>query len=197
MTAWVTRGTRERRDGPQEREELHHRRIDLRFFRCADGLYEVEGHLVDRKTHPFRRQLANEDTPAGEPLHDILVRIVLDDALLIHDARAEMTVTPFTVCQGAEQTLVPLMGLRIGSGWMKQVRERLGGSASCTHIVELLGPMATCAFQGLAPQRLVQINTPGREQQRLAKVDSCYAYAGDREIVAQLWPHLHRTSERK
>ncbi len=179
------------------REELHHRGIDLRFFRRADGLYDIEGRLVDRKTHPFRRQLAEEDTPAGQPLHDILVRLAIDDAMLIHDAVAAMTVTPFGLCQGAEQTLGPLKGLRIGGGWMKQVRERLSGSASCTHIVELLGPMATCAFQGLAPQRLARLNTPGHEQQRLAKVDSCYAYAAEREVVAKLWPHLYRPSERK
>jgi hypothetical protein len=177
------------------REELHHRAIDLRFFRRADGLFDIEGRLVDRKTHPFRRQLSLNDTPAGMPLHDIMVRLVIDNTMLVHDAQAEMAATPFEICRGAEQTLAPLKGLRIGAGWMKQVRERLGGSASCTHIVELLGPMATCAFQGLAPERLAQLNKPGSEKQRQAKVNSCYAYAAEREVVAQLWPHLHRKIE--
>ncbi len=72
------------------------------------------------------------------------------------------------------------------------MRELLSGAASCTHIVELLGPMATTAFQGLAPQRLARINLPGQEAERAAKVDSCYAYAAEREVVAQLWPELHR-----
>ena len=45
------------------REELHHRKVDLRFFRRSDALYEVEGRLVDTKTHPFRRMLAKRRRP--------------------------------------------------------------------------------------------------------------------------------------
>lgn len=177
---------------PVELEAVHHRQIDLRFSRRSDGLYEIEGRLVDKKSHPFRRALANDDQPPGAPLHDIVVRLVIDESLLVHDALALMQVTPFTTCRGAVNTLAPLKGLRIGAGWNKRVRELLGGAASCTHIVELLGPMATTALQGLAPQRLAQRDDPANEAQRLAKVDSCYAYAAEREVVAQLWPHLHR-----
>jgi hypothetical protein len=175
-----------------EREEIHHRQVDLRFFRRSDGLYEVEGRLVDTKSHAFRRQLGGEDMPPGVPLHDIVVRLVIDEAMVVHDAHAVMQATPFEVCRGAVDTLAPLKGLKIGAGWNKQVRDLLGGAASCTHIVELLGPMATTAFQGFAPQRLARINDPANEKQRAAKVDSCYAYAAEREVVAQLWPHLHR-----
>lgn len=134
-----------------DREEIHHRSVDLRFFRRADGLYEVEGRLVDTKTHPFRRQLAGEDTPAGMPVHDITVRLVVDGTLLVVDAIAVMAATPFAICPGATGTLAPLKGLRLGAGWNRRVRELLGGAASCTHIVELLGPMATTALQGVAP----------------------------------------------
>jgi len=176
------------------REEIHHRQIDLRFFRRADGLYEVEGRLVDTKTHPFRRLLANDDTPPGVPVHDIVVRLVVDESLLVRDASAFMASTPFDVCRGAEGTLGVLKGLRIGAGWNKRVRDLLGRSASCTHVVELLGPMATTAFQGLAPQRLARINDPENEAQRRAKVDSCFAYAANREVVARLWPHLRENS---
>jgi hypothetical protein len=174
-----------------EREELHHRQIDLRFYRREDGLYEVVGRLVDTKRQPFRRQLATADTPPGTPIHDIAVHLVIDDEMLVHDAFASMDATPFDVCPGATGTLAPLKGLSMRKGWNRQVRELLGGAASCTHIVELLGPMATTAFQGLAPKRLAEVNLPGSEAQRLAKVDSCYAYAAEREVVARLWPHLH------
>lgn len=175
-----------------EREEIHHRAIDIRFYRRSDGLHEVEGRLVDTKSHSFRRQLATEDTPPGVPVHDIVVRLVIDESMLVHDAQALMQATPFGVCHGAAGTVSPLKGLTIGAGWNRQVRELLGGSASCTHIAELLGPMATTVMQGLAPQRLARINDPANEQQRAAKVDSCYAYAAEREVVARLWPHLSR-----
>ena len=174
------------------REELHLRQLDLRFYSRSDGLYEVEGRLVDRKCHAFRRQLATEDTPAGVPLHDIVVRLVVDESLLVHDAQAQMHATPFAVCMGAADTLAPLKGLRIGPGWNKQVRDLLRGAASCTHVVELLGPLGTTALQGLAPKRLAHLNDTANDAQRRARVDSCFAYSAKREVVARLWPDLHQ-----
>ena len=172
-----------------ERTEIHQRQIDVRFFRRSDGLYEVEGRLIDRKTHAFRRLLQECDIPAGAPLHDITVRLVVDANSLVHDASASFSASPFTLCRQAAQTLEPLKGLKIGAGWNKRVRELLGGAASCTHIVELLGPMATTVHQGFAPERLARMTEPGNEDFK-SKLDSCYSYGRDREVVAQLWPHL-------
>jgi hypothetical protein len=176
------------------RREIHHRQIELRFYARDDGLYEVEGRLLDRKTHPFRRVLHEHDTPAGEPLHDITVGLIIDQDMLIHGATASMAVTPFAVCRGAATTVLPLQGLRIGRGWNKQVRTLLGGTASCTHVVELLGPMATTAYQGLAPLRLARITSASGSgsDDVTGKIDSCYAYSAEREVVATLWPHLAR-----
>src|SRR5882724_4611851 len=174
-----------------ERKEIHHRQLDIRFFQRSDGLFEVEGRLLDRKTHPFRRLLHDRDTPAGTPLHDILVRLVIDESMLVHDASATLAASPFDVCRGAANTLAPLKGLRIGAGWNKRVRELLGGAASCTHVVEMLGPMATTVHQGLAPQRLARMTQPGSAEQK-SKIDSCYAYGRDREVVARLWPNLRK-----
>lgn len=173
-----------------ERSELHHRQLDIRFFQRSDGLFEVEGRLLDRKTHAFRRLLHDRDTPAGTPLHDIQVRLIIDESLLVHDASATLAASPFELCRGAANTLAPLKGLRIGAGWNKRVRELLGGAASCTHIVEMLGPMATTVFQGLAPQRLARMAQPGNEEHQ-SKIDSCYAYGRHREVVARLWPKRH------
>lgn len=171
---------------------LHTRQIQLDFYDRPDGLHEVEGTLVDRKTHPFRRQLAPEDLLPGEALHDMTVTLVFDDGMRVHAASARMRATPFDVCLGAQTTLQPLVGLTMGSGWNKTVRSLLRGAASCTHIVELLGPMATTAYQGLAPGRIAALGDPDNESERRAKVDSCYAYAAERPVVARLWPHLHR-----
>src|SRR5882724_6050679 len=181
--------------GHVERRELHHRQIEVRFFQRSDGLFEVEGRLLDRKTHPFRRLLHDRDTPAGTPLHDIAVRLVVDESLLVHDASAELAASPFDVCRGAANTLAPLKGLRIGAGWNKRVRELLGGAASCTHIMEMLGPMATTVYQGLAPQRLARMTQQGNADAHKSKIDSCYAYAGDREVVARLWPDLRKQTD--
>lgn len=177
-----------------ERHEIHHRQLDIRFFQRSDGLFEVEGRLLDRKSQPFRRLLHDRDTPAGIPLHDIRVRLIIDESLLVHDASATLAASPFDVCRGAANTLAPLKGLRIGAGWNKRVREVLGGAASCTHIVEMLGPMATTVHQGLAPQRLARLTQQGSDEHK-SKIDSCYAYGRDREVVARLWPTLRKKTD--
>ncbi|CAM4066491.1 DUF2889 domain-containing protein [Bordetella muralis] len=174
------------------REELHHRDVDLRFYRRSDGLFEVEGRLVDTKTHPFRRLLAEEDAPPGHHLHDITVRLVLDAELRVHAADARMSATPFSICPGAATALQALVGLSIGAGWNKRVRELLRGVASCTHIVELLGPMATTVLQGIAPLRLASTDDPEDDAQRRFRVDSCYAFAAEREVVVRLLPRRQR-----
>jgi hypothetical protein len=157
-------------------------------------LFEIEGRLLDRKSEPFRRLFQDRDTPPGTALHDILVRLVVDESLLVHDASAALAASPFVLCRGAADTLAPLKGLRIGAGWNKRVRELLGGAASCTHIVEMLGPMATTAYQGMAPQRLARMAQAGNDEHK-SKIDSCYSYGKDREVVARLWPHLNRRLE--
>jgi hypothetical protein len=174
------------------REELHHREVDMRFYRRNDGLFEVKGRLVDTKTHPFRRLLAEEDAPPGHHLHDITVRLVIDADLQVYAADARMSATPFNICPGAAAALQALVGLSIGAGWNKRVREMLGGVASCTHIVELLGPMATTVLQGIAPLRVVSTGDPEIDAQRRFRVDSCYAFAAEREVVVRLLPHLQR-----
>lgn len=175
-----------------QRQEIHSRQIDLRFYSRPDGLYEVEGRLIDKKAQPFRRVLGDDAVPPGVPIHDIIVRLVVDDSLVVHEAAASMLATPFQVCGAASRTLDPLVGLTMAKGWNKRVRELLGGAASCTHIMELLGPMATTAFQGLAPRRRALMEGPDAERHIRSKVDSCFAYSAEREVVATLWPHLRR-----
>ena len=75
------------------RKEHHHRQIDLRFYHREDGLFEVEGRLIDRKTVAFRRQLCDVDSPPGDTLHDITVTLVFDDTMQVLDARARMQAT--------------------------------------------------------------------------------------------------------
>lgn len=177
------------------REELHHRQLDLRCWRRADGLLEVEARLLDTKAQPFRRQLGASDTPAGAALHDIRVRLVADETMTVREVEASMPATPFDTCPGAAPSVQRLVGERIGKGWNRRVRELLGGYRSCTHIVELLGPMATTLHQGLAPQRMAALAEPANEALRVARVDGCHAYAADGEVVARLWPHLSRARD--
>ena len=168
------------------RDELHLRRIELRGYRRRDGLYDIEARMVDTKTDELR--LADGTlVPRGQALHDMSVRMVVDEALTVVDIVASTDASPFGICREATDTLKTMKGLRIAHGWSQAVRERLSGRRGCTHLTELLGPLATVAFQTLSQVRQAKptaVDANGRP----LKIDSCYAYASDREVVKRLWP---------
>ena len=172
-----------RDSGP--RREIHHRVIDMRTFVREDGLYEVESRLVDSKPFDFVRPSSPDRVvPADAPLHDLWVRVTLDDAFVVRDIEASSDTTPWAICRQAEPTLKRLIGERIARGWQSKVKERLRGAAGCTHLMEMLIPLATVALQGIRP---MQRPRPQLSEQ----VDTCYAFGREREVVQVLWPRLY------
>ena len=178
-----------------DREEIHQRQIEMKAYRRADGLYDIEGRVVDTKPFGFEGPLAESTRKGGEPIHDIWVRLVIDEWFVIQDIAASSDATPFSVCTQAAPTLSVLIGEKIGAGWTQRVRAHLKGAAGCTHMMELLGPMATTAIQALWPVtslRPTAVDVNGRP----TKIDSCFAYSSKTEIVAQLWPEHYTGPQR-
>jgi len=176
---------------PTPRRDIHRRVIDMTAHLREDGLYDVEARLTDAKPFPFRRFSASTDWPANEPLHDLSIRMTVDNDYVVRAIEASSDVTPFGVCKGAEGTLTVLLGERIARGWSARVKEALRGAASCTHLMEMLIPMGTTALQGiraLNAERVASLDEHGVPH----KVDSCYAYGRDREVVMRLWPEHAR-----
>lgn len=168
------------------REPLHARSISMCGYRRADGLYDVEAHLIDTKTRAIAIDGARA-VAAGEPIHAMWVRLVIDKDLLVVDVAACTDAAPYPVCPQAARSLQSLKGLRIGAGWSAAIRERLGGHKGCTHLSELLKPLATVAIQTLMDVRLARpetVDIHGRPR----KIDSCYAYASDGDVVQRRWP---------
>jgi hypothetical protein len=176
---------------PVTREELHHRQIDLRTYRRSDGLFEVSAHLTDRKTRDFKPQAGKRDFPAGAPIHDMGVTLVFDIDMVIRAADTFMASHPYDACPGGGDTLGALVGLRIGAGWNSKVRERLPSCDTCTHLKELLTPLATAAIQGMVGLRASTLEARDKDG-KPSKIDSCYAYAATREIVKEHWPEHYR-----
>jgi hypothetical protein len=168
------------------REEMHLRRIELRGFRRADGLFDIEARMDDTKQEPLRLDNGRVVPPA-EPVHEMAVRLVVDADLRVVDVMACTDAAPYGVCREAPGTLDVIKGLRIGPGWSRAVRERLSGHRGCTHHTELLGPLATVAFQTLWQVRRAKAQA-GNGLGKPAKIDSCYAYASHRELVRERWP---------
>lgn len=170
---------------PDDREEMHIRRVECRGFRRADGLWDIEGHLTDVKKYEISSKW--RQVPPGMPVHDMWLRLTIDVDLVIHQVAAVTDASPYPSCPGGATAMQALCGLKIGRGWRAEVDRRLGGNLGCTHLVELLGPVATTAYQALGTirrQRPDVLNAQGRP----VKIDSCYAYAAHREAVHEKWP---------
>jgi len=175
------------------REELHLRRIELRGYRREDGLYDIEARMTDTKSQDLELE-HRQALPAGAPLHDMWMRLVVDEDLTVHDAVASTDAAPFAVCPEATAVLGPLKGMRIGAGWTIAVKSLFAGARGCTHLTELLIPLATTAFQTLSQVRQarpVTFNSKGRP----SRIDSCYAYSRQRAVVQQRWPEFYDATD--
>ncbi len=169
------------------REPLHLRRIEMNGWRRADGRYEIEARLRDTKPWDMTT-LGGLGRKAGEALHDMSIRWVVDEELHLLEVHACIDASPHKVCPTAVASLQRLVGLQVGPGWNRAVRERMGPSYErCTHLTELLTPMATAALQSLWPVRMKKEPTLDA-QGRPKKIDSCLAYSADGDAVRVMWP---------
>jgi len=171
---------------PVEREPLHRRRYVFDGYRRGDGLWDIEGRIVDTKSYSF----SNHDRgtiPAGEPVHEMAVRLTLDDDFVVREIEAATEHGPFAVCPGATASYRALVGHTVGGGWRRTLRKVAGGWAGCTHITELLGAMGTVAFQTIAPARARAAGGHDGDGER-ALIGSCHAFRRDGPVVRRQWP---------
>ena len=173
-----------------DRKPLHFRQIAMSGWQRSDGLYEVEGRVTDRKPDDFTSPGGTKRVPAGEPIHDMGVRLVFDQDMVVHEVTTFTLASPYGDCTEGGRALQAMVGVRIAGGWSKEVRARLGGARSCTHLMELLIPMGTAAYQSLASLRIGQPDKLDA-QGRPVKVDSCYAYGSARGVVMRRWPAFY------
>jgi hypothetical protein len=170
-----------------DREEIQLRRIEMRGYRRADGLYDIEGHLTDQKPHVFKL-VKGPTRQANEPIHEMWIRLVIDEDFLVHDAIAVSDAAPYRACMAAGFNLQRMKGVSIASGWSREIRARLGGVNGCTHITEMLIPLGSAAFQALVVARrekgVLQVDENGKPR----LINSCFAYGQDQEVVARRWP---------
>jgi hypothetical protein len=174
---------------PVERELFHTRRYEFQGYRRSDGLWDIEGHLVDLKAYGFENQHRGRIDP-GEPLHGMWLRVTIDEDFLVHEIEAVTDYSPFAICPAITPNFQKMKGQRIGRGWRQQVRVALGGTQGCTHLVEMLQAMATVAYQTLYPVRARKAKE-GDNDRRPGLIDTCHAFASDGEIVKRSWPRFY------
>ena len=58
------------------RQRVHVRSVQLCGYKREDGLWDVEAHLTDTKDQDY--PLSSGLRPAGQPVHDMWVRVTID-----------------------------------------------------------------------------------------------------------------------
>src|SRR5713101_4220984 len=129
------------------RRLMHTRTIECNGYLRDDGLWEVEARLVDTKPFAQRGDHFRGELRPGDPVHDIGLRLAIDDTMTIREAEAMMRATPYPTCIEVEPVLRRLVGERIGKGWRELVWRKIGRLETCTHLSELLGPAVTTLYQ--------------------------------------------------
>jgi hypothetical protein len=174
------------------REHIHTRTIAMQAFRRKDGLMDIEGHLTDVK--PFPHQLMDGSRRAGEPVHDLSLRIALDDSFTVREVQACMDQGAHDMCPGAEPNFTRLIGLQIGPGWNKRVKAAMSPGLGCTHIIEMLAQMATAAMQASwsrRPGETFEMPPPEERTMESRMLNACYPYRESSPWVKEHFPNAY------
>lgn len=175
---------------PAARRLLHQRRIHCEGFLRDDGLFEIEGLLIDTK--PTTLRLVNKDVPPGQPIHQMRVRLTIDGERRIVDATAYSEHNPYPDCMQVEAGYRRLVGMRIEPGFTREAKRLFRGTLGCSHMTELLPLMASTAFQVMwADSDFTRVDPQGSAQ-RSSPLGGCHALRLDGDIVRTYFPKHHK-----
>jgi hypothetical protein len=173
---------------PTSRKHVHTRAIDYRGFEREDGLWDIEAHMTDTKTYSFKNDWRG-DVAIGEPLHEMLLRVTIDDEFIIRNVIAATDHSPFEMCPEITPVYSSLVGIKMGLGWRKAIRMKVGGVDGCTHLTELLFPMATVAMQTIWPLMRHRKNQSdsnvGESKKRPVVLNTCHAWSTESPVVRE------------
>ena len=153
----------------------------------------MEARLLDTKTFLQRDQFRGDVQP-GEPVHNIRLRLAVDDSLVIREAETAMVATPFPTCVEIDGILRRLVGEQIGRGWRETVRRKIGKLETCTHPSELLGPAVTTLFQtmsyGKTPDGGDSMDSHRDTTEPPFFINGCHSWRTDGPVVAKVFPQF-------
>lgn len=160
------------------RKLLHTRQVSCRGYARDDGMWDIEGQLMDVRSVDCMNRQRVIIVGAGETLHGMGLQITVDATLRIVAARALTQHSPHGECKHVAAGYAALTDLTIGPGFLAQVKERFRGIKGCTHMTALIAPVAATAVQTVIADREQMLATPGDEAQgrEMNLLGTCYAY---------------------
>jgi hypothetical protein len=174
---------------PAPREAVHTRSIVCRSFRRDDGLLDIDARFIDTRPFAYDSEFRGS-CPPGSALHHMQIRLTVNRERRIQALGSAMPGTPYSGCAEVNPNFQRLVGLSVGRGFRKALRDTLGGTAGCTHMLALLEAMAAAAVQAFAsnahaPRRAGQAE-PVRIWRLDALLDTCWSYRSDGPVMQQL-----------
>ncbi|HEY1091679.1 MAG TPA: DUF2889 domain-containing protein [Burkholderiaceae bacterium] len=175
---------------PTPRRLMHRRAIEVQVYARDDGLFDVEATLSDIKTRDI--PLAAGTRRAGEPLHDMLLEVVVDRQLNIVEARATTRAMPYPgSCDALGDRYSRLVGLNLFQGFRQGVKSRLAGTQGCTHITEICNVLPTAVIQAFAGE-VLDTREGSADGTPPFQLDRCHALRRDGAVVQQHYPRWYR-----
>ncbi len=168
----------------------HRRSIAIEVFARGDGLWEVDAQLTDLRTRAST--LASGAPPAGQPIHDMLLRLVVDERFNIVEAGAETRAMPYPgMCNDHGDAYARLAGLNLMHRFRQGVKQRLGGVLGCTHITEMTQDLPTAVVQAFAGT-VIDTRGDADTAEQPFQIDRCHALRADGEAVRIHYPRWYR-----
>ena len=118
-----------------KRDLKHNRTIEGMGYKREDGLWDIEVFLIDSKTFSFKN-MHKGYISAGEPLHDMAIRLTLNDDRQIIDLEAVIGSGPYNACPQAVINCEKLTGELVVSVFHRKVLKILGPEKGCRHITD-------------------------------------------------------------
>jgi hypothetical protein len=174
-------------DSPVPRTRLHAREVRYHGYQRDDGLFDLEAFLIDVKDRDTT--LLSGVRPAGEPVHDMAVRVTIDRGFVIRAIEAHTDRSPYPGdCERIHPAYERLVGLSLLNGFRLRLQEVMGGVRGCTHITELLANLPTAAVQTFAGLRPREDAGHGKPFQ----LDRCHALDTCGDAVRRYYPAWYR-----
>lgn len=136
-----------------QRKLKHTRTISIDAYVRDDGLWDIDARINDVKTRDFA--LASGVRASGVPIHDLSLRLTVDQAMTIHQVEAVSDAVPYQdYCNVITPDYKKLVGLNLMRQFRSNVKERVGGNLGCTHLTELAQILPTAVLQAFAGEIL-------------------------------------------
>ena len=172
---------------PVPRAFSHDRSLELKAYEREDGLWDIEGHITDHKFEDY--DMLDSVRTADEPVHDMWLRLTIDTNFVVTAVETVMDAGAHTLCSNVTPNYERLVGLKMGRGWNREIRECLGGISGCTHLNEMLAQMATTAMQSLFEVAgNVRKKSGGGRYLSPGLHNSCHAYSLNSPYIRDYFP---------